>query len=242
MSGVSIVFPCLNEERTLADCLKQAQFILASTHRRFELIVADNGSEDQSVAIALENGARVIHVRTRGYGAAVSAGLAAARFPVAVMLDCDLSYPIDEIPELLAQIDQGYDLVLGNRLGRGLERGAMPLLHRRLGTPILSALIRRLSGLPVYDSNSGLRAVRPEWVSRMGLRSNGMEFASEMLMAAAGLGLRYKEVPIRFVKDRRGRRSHLRPWTDGFRHVQRILQVHFSPPLSPLASKEISQA
>jgi glycosyltransferase involved in cell wall biosynthesis len=224
MSGVSIVFPCLNEEKTLGTCLRRAHEVMAATGRNFELIVADNGSRDGSVAKAQAYGARVVHVRKRGYGAAVSAGLREARFPTAVMLDCDLSYPLEEIPKLLASLDDGRDFVLGNRMGPGLERGAMPALHRHFGTPLLSALIRLLTGLPVYDSNSGLRAVRTQQLRRMGLCSSGMEFASEMLMAAAALRLNYAEIPIRFVKDQRGCRSHLRPLNDGLRHLHSIFR------------------
>jgi hypothetical protein len=174
--------------------------------------------------MALEHSARVVHVAARGYGAAVRTGLESARFSHAVMLDCDMSYPVGEIPALLETLDQGFDLVLGNRMGAGLEPGAMPWLHRHVGTPVLSALIRKLTGLPVYDSNSGLRALRLSLFARMGLRADGMELASEMLMAASELGVRYKEVPIRFVKDARGRRSHLRPVADGLRHLRLILK------------------
>ncbi len=228
MSSVSVVFPCLNEEKTLGTCLQRAHTTMKSTGRHYEIIVADNGSTDRSVELAKNLGARVVHVKTQGYGAAVSAGLSAAIHSVAVMLDCDLSYPIEEIPNLLAQVDEGYDFVLGNRLGSGLEKGAMPVLHRRLGTPVLSTLIRTLTGMPVYDSNSGLRAVRREALQKMSFRSTGMELASEMLMAAASKKLKYKEIPIRFFKDQRGRPPHLRPVADGLRHVHRIFRTHFT--------------
>ena len=227
MSSVSVVFPCLNEEKTLGLCLQRAHATLKATGRSYEIIVADNGSTDQSVALARSLGARVVHIKTPGYGAAVSGGLAEARNSVAVMLDCDLSYPVEEIPKLLEQVDLGFDFVLGNRLGAGLEKGAMPVLHQRLGTPVLSTLIRVLTGMPVYDSNSGLRAVRREALAKMSFCSTGMELASEMLMDAARIKVKYKEIPIRFVKDQRGRRPHLRPVADGLRHVRLIIRSHF---------------
>lgn len=221
---ISVVIPCLNEARTIASTVEATFAVMRSAQLRGEVLVVDNGSRDDSVKLAVLAGARVITALKRGYGAALQEGIARARFDKIVILDADLSYPIENIPRLLQVLDQGHDLVLGNRLQGAIEKGAMPFLNRHLGTPVLSWLIRRLHALPTYDCNSGMRAFRRHKLFALTYTAPGMEFATEMLLGAARLKLRYTETDIPFRKDQRQRPSHLNRWRDGLRHLWLIVR------------------
>ncbi|MBL7713893.1 MAG: glycosyltransferase family 2 protein [Bdellovibrionales bacterium] len=228
LPGVSIVIPCLNEQRTIQKTVKLCVQVLESLGVAGELIVADNDSRDSSSELAKGAGAQVVEVDIRGYGAALRSGIRAARFEKVVFLDGDLSYPISEIPMLLQPLISGQaDLVLGSRLKGSIQPGAMPFLNRYLGTPILSFLIRLLFRIPVSDSNSGMRAISRDAFETLQLKCQGMEFASEMLVRAAQQKIRYTEVPISFFRDQRNGSSHLNRWADGFRHLLFILRAFF---------------
>ncbi len=223
-AGISIVIPCLNEERTIAIAVDQAFAALEKCGGGGEVLVADNGSDDRSREIARRHGARVVSCPERGYGACLRAGLHSAAFEYLAMVDADLSYPLLELPNLIAEIDKGCDFVLGNRLRGLIEPRAMPWLNRYVGTPVLSWILRRLYALPTYDCNSGMRAFTRSHFLAMNLRSSGMELASEMLVRVAQLNLRYGEVAISFHKDQRRGKSHLNRWRDGWRHLRLILR------------------
>jgi len=220
---VSVVFPCLNEERTVADCVAEARAGVEAAGGEPEIIVADNGSTDGSVAAAEKAGARVVAERRRGYGSALGRGIRAATGDVILLGDCDGSYRFDRIGPFLERIDAGADLVMGSRLDGTLEPGAMPWLHRVVGTPVLTFLVNRLFGTRIRDVNCGQRALRAGAARRLDLRAGGMEFASEMVIKAALLKMRIAEVPVDFRRDRRDRPPHLRTWRDGWRHLRFIL-------------------
>src|SRR5207302_1280574 len=154
---LTILMPCLDEARTLAACIKKAQNYLARTRIAGEIIVADNGSTDGSRDIAHALGARVVTVAAKGYGNALQAGIATARGTYVIMGDADDSYDFLELDGFLDRLEAGHDLVIGNRFAGGIKPGAMPLLHRYLGNPVLSFLGRRLFGIPLGDFNCGLR-------------------------------------------------------------------------------------
>lgn len=222
--GISVVIPCLNEEATVGNCVREAVVQLKITDLPFEVIVVDNGSSDRSANVAAHEGALIVQCHSRGYGKAIDAGIRHARYQAVVIADADGSYRFDMIERLVAPIlEERADFVLGSRLNGEMEEGSMPMLHRYVGTPVLSCLIRILFGIPVTDSNSGMRSFARGRYEEMGLSCTGMEICSEMLIAVAKKGLRYEEVPIRFSKDLRGRPSHLRPWLDGMRNVKVIL-------------------
>ena len=221
--GLSLVIPCLNEERVIGLALAEARDVLRGFHLPYEIVVVDNGSEDRTADEAERLGARVIRHDRRGYGEALRAGFAAAKYDYVAFYDADMSYSPADLPRLVSSLEAGADFVLGNRLNGAIPAGAMPTLNRYLGTPTLSWLIRQLHRLPTYDCNSGFRVVRREHLSRMGLRASGMELASEMLVRAAALRLNYREVDISFRRDRRDRPPHLRRWRDGFRHLMLIV-------------------
>lgn len=215
--------PCLNEAATVGACVDQAIAAIAALGAQAEVIVADNGSTDDSPEIASARGARVILVAERGYGAALLAGITAARGRYVVMADADESYDFREASVFLEKLRTGYDLVMGNRFLGEIKPGAMPRLHRYLGNPILSALGRLFFGSPVGDFHAGMRGFRRDAILGLGLRTTGMEFASEMVVRSTLEGLRIGEVPTTLSPDRRGRRPHLRTWRDGWRHLRFLL-------------------
>lgn len=220
---LSIVMPCLNEAETLALCLRKANAFLAQHDIVGEVIVADNGSTDGSQQIANALGARIVHVPTRGYGAALIGGIAAAKGTFVVMGDADDSYDFGALMPFVAQLRDGAQLVMGNRFRGGIASGAMPPLHRYLGNPVLSFLGRTFFGTPVGDFHCGLRAFRRDAIVALGLNASGMEFASEMVVKASIAKLDIREVPTTLDADGRSRPPHLRTWRDGWRHLRFLL-------------------
>ena len=222
---VSAIIPCLNEERTLAICISKALGAFASRGIKGEVVVGDNGSTDRSVEIARSLGARVVHQPVRGYGAAISAAAAASKGQWLIMADADDSYDWSALDAFIDALEDGAELVIGNRFAGGIERGAMPALHRYLGNPVLSAAARWLHRSPIRDFHCGMRAFTRGAFERMGARSPGMEFASEMVINAHRAGLDIREVPIKLYPDQRDRPPHLRSFRDGWRHL-RLLIAH----------------
>jgi glycosyltransferase involved in cell wall biosynthesis len=220
---VSAVMPCLNEERTLAECIRKAQQSIARMGVAGEVVIADNGSSDRSVEIALALGARVVHQPVPGYGAALMAGISAARGEFVVLADADDSYDWLNMAPFVNALRSGLDLVIGNRFQGGIEADAMPPLHRYLGNPVLSWLARAVHNVPVGDFHCGMRALRRDVWERLHVRTPGMEFATELIVNAAQAGLRIGEVPTTLKKDGRDRPPHLRSFRDGWRHLRFIL-------------------
>lgn len=220
---LSIVLPCLNEAQTLPICLRKARSFLERYRIDGEIIVADNGSQDDSANIAHEMGARVIHVGEKGYGAALSGGIAAARGKYVIMADADDSYDLADPISVLDELKKGYELVVGNRFQGGIHKGAMPWLNRYIGNPVLSMLGRLFFKIPVRDFHCGLRGFLRESIVKLDLRTTGMEFASEMIVRAALYNLKMTEVPTPLYPDGRSRKPHLRPWRDGWRHLRFLL-------------------
>lgn len=227
MTELTILMPCLNEAATVGACVAKARGFLQRAAVDGEVLVADNGSSDDSVALAKEAGARVVAVSERGYGAALRAGIAAARGRYVIMGDADDSYDFSTLEPFLAALRAGHPLVMGNRFRGGIRPGAMPALHRYLGNPVLSSVGRLLFRAPVGDFHCGLRGFRRSAVQSLELRTNGMEFASELVVKAALAGWRIAEVPTTLHPDGRGRAPHLRSWRDGWRHLSFLLL--FSP-------------
>jgi hypothetical protein len=221
--ALTILMPCLNEAETLAFCVRQAIDAIRDNRIDGEVVVADNGSTDGSQAIALAEGARVVDVPTRGYGAALIAGIEAARGKYVMMADADASYHFEHLPRFLPKLDEGYDLVMGNRFAGSIEPGAMPPLHKYLGNPVLSAIGQVFFNIPVRDFHCGLRAFRRDAILGLNLRTTGMEFASEMVVKSSLAGLRMTEVPTTLSPDGRSRAPHLRSWRDGWRHLRFLL-------------------
>jgi len=222
---LTILMPCLNEARTLPTCIGKARRFLDQSGIAGEVLIADNGSTDGSQSIARDAGARVVDVPVKGYGAALRAGIAAARGRFVVMGDSDDSYDFSDLGGFVAELRDGAALVMGNRFAGEIRPGAMPRLHRYLGNPVLSFVGRLFFRSPVRDFHCGLRGFARDTMLALDLRSEGMEFASEMVVKATLAGLRIDEVPTTLSPDGRDRAPHLRSWRDGWRHL-RFLLIH----------------
>jgi glycosyltransferase involved in cell wall biosynthesis len=220
---LTVVLPCLNEAETLAVCIRKAKASIAGLGIDGEVVIADNGSTDGSQDIARGEGARVVDVPIRGYGAALTAGIAAAKGEFVIMGDADDSYDLSNLGPFVEALRGGADLVMGNRFAGGIEPGAMPALHRYLGNPVLTAIGRILFRSPVKDFHCGLRGFRREAILDLDLRTTGMEFASEMVVKATLNKLNIVEVPTTLSPDGRSRAPHLRTWRDGWRHLRFLL-------------------
>jgi len=220
---LSIVMPCLNEARTLPICVAKAKAFLESNRVNGEIIVADNGSTDGSIDIARKAGARVMAVTEKGYGAALAGGIAAAQGRFVIMGDSDDSYDFTALMPILEKLRDGYELVIGNRFKGGIAKGAMPLLNRYVGNPVLSTLGKIFFKIPLGDFHCGLRGFDRAAMQRVELVTTGMEYASEMIVRSALHGLRIAEVPVTLSPDGRGRKPHLHPWRDGWRHLRFLL-------------------
>jgi glycosyltransferase involved in cell wall biosynthesis len=227
MTELTILMPCLNEAATVGTCVAKARQFLDRAGIAGEVLVADNGSDDGSPAAAERAGARVVQVAERGYGAALAGGIAAARGRYVIMGDADDSYDFARLDGFVDKLREGYPLVMGNRFRGGIRKGAMPLLHRYLGNPVLSFVGRLLFRARVGDFHCGLRGFDREAIGRLNLKTRGMEFASELVVKAALAGWRIAEVPTTLHRDGRGRSPHLRSWRDGWRHLRFLLL--FSP-------------
>lgn len=226
---VSIVMPCLNERESLPQCIANAFDALARIRSELglsgEIVIADNGSTDGSQILARELGARVVSVRVRGYGAALIGGGRSAEGCYILMGDCDGSYDFTEGVAMIAKLQQGFDLCMGNRFRGGIVPGAMPWKNRYIGNPALTGILNIFFRTGMGDAHCGLRAIRKDSFERLNLSGTGMEFASEMVIKAALLKLDMVEVPATLSHDLRERTPHLRPWRDGWRHLRYIFML-----------------
>lgn len=220
---LSIVMPCLNEAETLAICITKARHFLDSNQVIGEIIIADNGSNDGSIEIAASHNARIVHVKQKGYGSALRAGIKASQGTYVIMADADDSYDFSNLMPFLTELRNGYDLVMGNRFKGGIEKDAMPFLHKYLGNPVLSFIGRLFFNIKIGDFHCGLRGFSNEAYSKLDLRTTGMEFASEMIVKAKLNDLSITEVSTKLSKDGRTRAPHLNTWSDGWRHLRFLL-------------------
>ena len=223
---VSLVLPCLNEERTLKECLLEARRIANESGLNVELIVADNGSTDRSLELAYANADLVVQVEKRGYGAALDGGIRAAKSEFVLVADSDLSYDFSKLPLFLKKLrEEKYDLVLGNRFAGTIMPGAMPWHHKYIGNPVLSFIGRVIFTSEIGDFHCGIRAFRKSSYLNCNIASPGMEFASEMIIQFATREMRITEIPVKLSKDGRDRKPHLRSFRDGFRHLNLMLSL-----------------
>jgi len=228
---LTIVMPCLNEAETLGRCIEKALLGIERSGTRGEILVADNGSEDDSVQIAKKLGARVVHVKKKGYGNALRGGIQAASGKWIIMGDADESYDFSETDRFVEKFQQGFELVAGCRLPRGggkIQPGAMPFTHRWFGNPLFSRMARYMFAAPIHDVYCGLRGFTRALYDRLELQCDGMEFATEMIIKASLYGAHITEIPITLHPDgRKTHAPHLRTVRDGWRTLRFFLV--FSP-------------
>ena len=222
---LTILMPCLNEAETVATCVRKARSFLTRTGIEGEVLVADNGSTDGSPQLARDAGARVVEIARKGYGNALIGGIEAATGRYVIMADADDSYDFSQLDAFVDGLRAGNTMVIGHRFRGGIQPGAMPLLHRYLGNPVLSFAGRLFFSSQIGDFHCGLRGVDRAATQKLGLRAPGMEFASEMIVKATLAGWRIAEVPTVLSPDGRSRAPHLRSWRDGWRHLRFLLMM-----------------
>ena len=220
---LTILMPCLDEEKTIGLCIDEARSFLDRSRIDGEILIADNGSIDASVAIARERGARIITAPEKGYGNALKAGIYAAKGQYIIMGDCDYSYDFEKLDSFVKLLREGNDLVIGNRMNANMEPGAMPFWHRHVGVPFLSWLGRRIYKVNVRDFHCGLRAINRDSADKLTFSGGGMEFASEMIGVYAAAGCQIAQTDIIYRCDKREGRSHLRSIPDAVRHIRRMI-------------------
>lgn len=220
----TFILPCLNEEKTLEYCIKEIQKCIQDKKINAEILVSDNNSTDNSVEIAKKNGARAVICEERGYGAALINGTKNAKGKYCIMGDSDGSYDFYNIDKFIQGLNNGYDLVVGNRFKGGIQKGAMPLSHK-IGVRFLTGIANIFFHTPIKDYHCGLRAYKKESIEKINLKQNGMEYASEMIILAKINNLKILEVPTILRKDLRNRKPHLKTIKDGIRHLKLILKI-----------------
>ncbi len=220
---LTILMPCLNESTTVTACIREAATYLKSREITGEILIADNGSSDNSRELASAAGATVISVPERGYGNAIRGGIGAARGKYIIIGDCDGSYDFSNLDPILDKLREGWHLVIGNRFSGGIAPGAMPFSHRYLGVPLLSWLGRHRFHVDISDFHCGLRGAVRTAALAAGLQSSGMEFSTEIIGRYADAGLLICQVPVPLRKDLRQGPGHLRTIRDGFRHLLLLL-------------------
>jgi glycosyltransferase involved in cell wall biosynthesis len=232
---ISVVIPCLNEEKTIKYCIEKAKTGIKNSGLNGEIIVSDNGSIDDSIKIASEAGATVLRtddiygadLNPGGYGSGLNGGIKAAKGKYIIMGDSDSTYDFEDIPKFVKELSNGNDLVIGNRFSGGIAKGAMPFLNRYLGNPLLSYIARKLFSSKIRDFNCGIRGFTKEAYSKMDLKSTGMEFATEMIAKASLLNLNIGEVPTTLSVSISPRTPHLKPFRDGIRVLSLLITYGF---------------
>jgi glycosyltransferase involved in cell wall biosynthesis len=216
----SIILPCKDEESTIGIVISKARKILPNSQIT-EIIVVDNNSKDRTASIAKSLGAKVVVEKTQGYGAALTRGFREARGEYVIMCDADNTYDFNELPSMIKYVDKKYDIIMGNRLNNKMQKGAMPTLHKYIGNPFLSLMMRSMFNISVKDTHSGFRIIKRESLKKLELESTGMELASEMLIKASKKNMKIKEVNISYYP--RLGESKLNSFNDGWKHLKMML-------------------
>src|ERR1700719_529301 len=225
---VSIVVPSLNEEITVCECVDWCKAGLERAGVRGQILIVDS-STDKTHDIVLAHGGEVLRTPKRGLGRAYIDAIPYIRGQWIVMGDADLTYDFRELAPFVEAFRNGADFVLGVRFRGGIEKGAMPGLHRYFGTPLTTWILNRIYGSRYSDIHCGMRGLTRSALERIDLKSQSWEYASEMVLKAARLKLVTAEVPVKFYKDREGRFSHHRrmgwrsPWIAGWLNLKVML-------------------
>lgn len=220
---LTILMPCLNEENTIGKSIDEAFKFINENKISAEVLIADNGSSDNSEKVAISHNAKVVKNYNKGYGNALITGIKAAKGKYIIMGDCDNSYDFYHLNDIMSKLRNGCDLVMGNRFKGGIEKGAMPFSHKYIGVPLLSLLGRLKYKIKISDFHCGLRGFSKESALKVNLECEGMEFATEMIGKFAKNKMWIEEVPVKLRCDGRKTKSHLRTIPDGIRHLKYII-------------------
>ena len=224
---LTVVIPCLNEAKTIAVCINKCIKVFDKLGISGEVLVVDNGSDDNSAEIAKENNARVEYCKEKGYGNALQYGFKHSNGKYILFADGDNTYDFLEIPLLWEKLTPDTDMVTGSRLRGNIEKGSMPFLNRYLGTPVLTFVLNILYGTKLSDSQCGMRLMKKECLEKIEFKTTGMEFASELFVEFVKHRFKIIETPISIYNDIEGRIPHLRPWQDGWRHLTYLIKAKF---------------
>lgn len=219
---LTILMPCLNESKTIGECVDDALYFLKENNIDGEVLVSDNGSTDLSDLIAATHGARVVCTKSKGYGNALRYGMLCAKGDYIIFGDCDCSYDFRNLNGFVKAFHNGYDFVNGNRFKGGIEKGAMPFSHK-IGAPMLSWIAKHKYKVPVNDFHCGLRGFKKSIFDDCIFKSTGMEFATEIIAKISSKGYNVTEIPVKLRCDKRDGSPHLRTIRDGFRHLIYII-------------------
>ncbi len=217
---VSIILPCRNEEKALPICLKKLKVVLMKEKLNAEIIVSDS-STDKSPEIAKKFGVKLVKHDLEGYGNAYLEGFKVAKGKYLFLADADGTYDFGELPRFIRLLKDGNDLVVGNRFGGKMEKGAMSGLHKFIGNPLLSGILRLFFRTKLRDSHCGMRAIKKESLDKLNLKTTGMEFASEMIVKSLKNNLKIAELDINYSK--RIGKTKLKSFRDGWRHLRFML-------------------
>jgi glycosyltransferase involved in cell wall biosynthesis len=224
---LSVVMPCLNEDETIELCINKAKNSFKKLKIVGEVVVSDNGSTDNSIKICKRNKVRLVHVKVKGYGSALKAGIKKAKSNFVLIADADNSYDLDDIEKFYTPLKKGYHLVQGCRFKQGggnIQDNAMPFTHKYIGNPIFTWLLKKLIGSPFNDVYCGMRSFDKKKFEEMYHFSNGMTFAIENLIRFISAKAKLKEVPVTLYKDGRIKnKSHLKTISDGLKTLKLII-------------------
>lgn len=216
---LTILMPCLNEEANIVASIIAAQSFLTKHNIIGEILICDNGSTDNSPALAKESGARVVYEENPGYGNALRKGIEEALGEYIIMGDCDTTYDFTNLMPFLMQLRDGADFVIGNRFKGGIAKGAMPFSHKYIGVPVLSLLGRIRYNVEIKDFHCGLRGFRSCIAKEISFTSTGMEFATELIARFNKEKAKIVEVPTTLSVSKAPRKPHLKSIRDGIRHI-----------------------
>lgn len=215
---ITILMPCLNEEKTIGKCIDKAMHFLDTNHLNGEVLIVDNGSTDFSLKIIKGKNVRCVRENKKGYGNALVTGIKNARGKYIIMCDCDDSYDLTNLMPFVYSLKNGNDLVIGNRFAK-IEEGAMKISHY-YGVKVLTFIGNILYGTRLNDYHCGLRAFNKDKILKLNLVCGGMDFASEIIIKSAKNNYKIVEVDTILKKDGREGKSHLRTIRDGILHIK----------------------